>query len=102
MEQGNSRMLIGRLLGHLFLLAALGAAVWDGLNWQQTGVWRMSRIGELWFQLSPDTLNVSQAAVQRYLSPEFWDPGVVTVLLWPALPALLIAGIVFRVLFRRR
>jgi hypothetical protein len=46
--------------------------------------------GEVWFALSPDTLNLSQAIVQRYLLPQLWDPVLVSLL---RLPAAGLAGI---------
>ncbi|GGB57922.1 hypothetical protein GCM10011316_32510 [Roseibium aquae] len=40
-------------------------------------------IGQLWFDLSRETLNLAQAAVQRHVSPVLWDPVIMTVLTWP-------------------
>lgn len=44
--------------------------------------------GELWFTLSPDTLNLMQAVTQRYVSPALWDPAIVAVLKLPAVAVL--------------
>jgi hypothetical protein len=63
--------------------------------------------GELWFALSPNTLNLMQAVTQRYVSPVLWDPVIVAVLKLPAvavlglLTALLAAYPVFRALNSR-
>ncbi|UOM32550.1 hypothetical protein [Acuticoccus sp. I52.16.1] len=63
------------------------------------------QLGELWFRLSPETLQLAQPAVQRYLHPAIWDPGVLTFLLLPswfalillAALCLLIAQLIYRV-----
>jgi hypothetical protein len=44
--------------------------------------------GEVWFALSADTLNLMQAVTQRYLWPALWDPGIVSVLKFPAVATL--------------
>lgn len=61
-------------------------------------------LGDLWFQLSPETLQLAQPAVQRYLHPAIWDPGILTVLLLPgwlglvliAVLSLVIAKLIYR------
>ncbi len=44
--------------------------------------------GEVWFALSPNTLNAMQALIQRYISPGLWDPAIVAVLKLPAVAVL--------------
>ncbi len=95
-------MIIGRIIGWLLTLAGLAAGIADAVAWGGTGSFRLSALGELWFQLAPDSLNLAQASIQRYLFPELWDPVLQTVLLWPALPTLLVPGLVLLWLCRRR
>lgn len=95
-------MLLGRLVGWVLALAGVIVAIRDGLIWHETGTYPFSKGGELWFQVDPDSLNLVQAVIQRYLVPEVWDPGMQTVLLWPAAATLLGAGIILMLLFRRR
>lgn len=95
-------MVVGRILGALLLLAGIASGVGDLLDWQESGVFRLSAAGERWFQYSPDTLNLAQALTQRYLAPEVWDPYAQTVLLWPAVLLLSVPGLILLWLFRRR
>ncbi|PCJ70449.1 MAG: hypothetical protein COA62_07630 [Rhodobiaceae bacterium] len=48
--------------------------------------------GEVWFELSRNTLNLMQAVVQRYLSPSLWDPAIVSVLKLPLVAVLGLIG----------
>ncbi|MFW5679961.1 MAG: hypothetical protein ACOCYE_01955 [Pseudomonadota bacterium] len=75
-----------RVLARLFLgLAVLGAgaALWAG--------WRGAPLlGELWFELHPFSLNLTQAIVQRYLHPDLWDRVLLPLLFQPT---ALVAGV---------
>jgi len=95
-------MFIGRLLGWTFTLAAVAVGVWDIQKWLETGRWNLITAGELWFTLAPESLNIAQAFVQRYLFPELWDAVMQTALLWPAVAVLLVPGILLLMLCRRR
>ena len=39
--------------------------------------------GEIWYNIDPDSLNLTQVIFQRYFLPSFWDPLFVAVLLLP-------------------
>ncbi len=67
----------------------------------EAGALRFVAAGELWYQLHPGSLNLSQAGVQRYLLPEIWDPGVVTILLAPAALVLFVPGVLLMALAGR-
>jgi hypothetical protein len=95
-------MLLGRLLGWVLVLAAGAVAIRDAFHWVTSGELRLAAGGELWFTLAPESLNVAQAAVQRYLWPELWDPVIQTILLWPAVLVLLVPGLLLLMLCRRR
>tara|TARA_R110002096_G_scaffold371710_1_gene565221 strand:- start:692 stop:982 length:291 start_codon:yes stop_codon:yes gene_type:complete len=95
-------MLIGRLIGWVLVLAGIIVGVRDGVTWQETGTYPLTSTGEVWYSLHSESLNTAQAAVQRYLSPEVWDPGIQTVLLWPAVATFVGLGVIFLLLFRRR
>jgi hypothetical protein len=101
-----------RVLGGILLLAgiaALGFDLWQyvqGLG-QGTGQgqgFHLAAAGELWYRVSPGTLNLTQAVTQRYILPELWDSVLLTVLLWPAALVLGVPGLVLLALgsFRRR
>jgi streptogramin lyase len=67
--------MILRVLTVLFLAATIAAAANDVLS--QGG---MASLGEVWFTVHSGSLNLSQAVIQRYLSPEIWDPYAIWVL----------------------
>ena len=96
-----------RFIGWILIfvaLAALGIALWD---LAMTGSFTFATWGELWYRINPGSLNLYQAVVERYLSPELWDKVLAPLLLEEAffvfaLPGLFLAslgGIIH--LFRR-
>jgi hypothetical protein len=75
------------LLSGAFALAALGAGLYDLFgDPARSGFFHTG--GEIWFAISPDTLNLMQAVTQRYVSPDLWDPIIVAVLKLPAVVSL--------------
>ena len=83
----------------LFVFVAVGldalAFVWivlDAYVWFQTGELEFAPLGVRWHEFDSGSLNLSQAVIQRYVWPPLWDPGITTVLLWPAWLAPLAAG----------
>ena len=84
------------------LLAGVAAGGHDFLTWQETGAFRFSAMGEVWYLVSVDSLNLVQAVIQRNLSAEFWESYAQPVLLWPAVFVLGVPGLVLISLFRRR
>ena len=95
-------MIVGRILGWLFVLAAVAAAARDLVAWFDTGDFAPMPLGQLWFDLDNSSLNLVQAVTQRYLFPELWDPVIVSILLLPAWLVFAVPAIVLLVLFRRR
>lgn len=94
--------MISRLIGlGLLVLAALslGGDIW---KMQQTGEFDPRALGARWSDVSPESLVALQNLVERYISSDLWNPGVVTVLLWPAWAVLGGVGIAFLLLSRRR
>jgi hypothetical protein len=91
-----------RVGGGILLLAgiaALGFDLWQyvqstGLNAGQGQGFHLAAAGELWYRLSPGTLNLAQAVTQRYVLSELWDSVLLTVLLWPASLVLGVPGLV--------
>jgi hypothetical protein len=84
-----------RLAGLLLLLGAVLAAAWQFQIWAQSGRFLPLALGQAWFNLDPESLNLVQAVVERHIWPPLWDPVILTVLRWPAwavlgLPALIL------------
>jgi hypothetical protein len=95
-------MLLGRLIGWALLLAGIIVAIQDGLVWYETHVFQFSSGGEVWYKVDRDSLNLAQAVVQRYLSPDIWEAGILPALVWPATATLAGLGLILLLLFRRR
>ncbi len=91
----------GRLIGWLVTALALLAAGAEIVASLEGGAYRGLAIGELWYLLDRESLNISQAVVQRYLLPVLWD-GVVVLLRQPAWLVLGVAGPVLVLVFRFR
>ncbi len=103
-RQGISTMVVGRVIGWLFLAAALAALGWD-LADTLGGGWEISAFGQRWFQIHPPSLGFAQVIFQRFIpavGPWLWDPMIQTVLLWPAWAVFGVPGIVLSIFFRRR
>ena len=94
--------MIGRLIGWVFFLAGLAVLVRDAFVWTETKQWAPIALGQLWYNLSPSSLNLVQAVVQRYIHPFLWDPIIVTVLLWWAFAVLMVLGLLILALPDRR
>ncbi|MEM6550478.1 MAG: hypothetical protein AAF713_22590 [Pseudomonadota bacterium] len=83
-----------RLLGVILFglgLVVLGADLWRHIGGAEPG-FRLSALGEWWFWLHRDSLQLLQPAVERHLSPALWDPGIQTLLEWSAAIELLVLG----------
>lgn len=96
-------MAVCRLIGWLFLGAALLLIGAELVRSLEAAGWASLALGELWYRLDPGGLNLTQAVVQRYLHPALWDPVAITVLRWPAwLHPLALAALLLWACRRRR
>lgn len=91
-----------RLISLFFLVVAVIAGVVDSIETVSAGVYTPTILGEAWFQFSPDTLNMMQATVQRYVHPALWDPVIQWILLKPAALVFLALSLIFYLLGYRR
>lgn len=89
-----------RLLGWVLVLAGVAAGGYDVFNSVQIGRNASTLMGAWWYWLDPESLNVSQAVVQRYISPALWDPYIQGLLVAPGWAVLGVLGIVLLVLAR--
>lgn len=83
-------MKIGQTIGWVLLLAALAAAGYELNAAIHNGAWHPVALGELWYRLSPDSLNLAQAVIQRYIAAWLWQPAIVSIL---RLPGWLVFGV---------
>jgi hypothetical protein len=86
-------MVFGRFLGWVLFFAGLSVLVHDAVLWHESGRWAPLLVGQLWYDLSPPSLNLAQVVVQRYLWPPLWDGAIVKVLLCWAFAVIMGAGI---------
>ena len=92
-----------RVLGIWSLLAAMVALTIDGTkSLAGQGQWVMSSLGETWYRLDSAGLNTTQAAVERYVSPYFWDPMIQSVLQVPTWLFFSVLGLLLYWIGRRR
>ncbi len=85
-----------RVLAILFFLLALAALAIDLYSsLSADGVIHLAALGEWWAWIHRDSLLVLQPAIERHLSPVLWDPGIQTVLEWPAVADLAGLGAIF-------
>ncbi|WP_085125101.1 hypothetical protein [Tistlia consotensis] len=91
--------MLARLLGYLFLFAAIASLAFDLLAWSTRGSFRLSEVGDLWAKIDRPSLNLVQAVIERHIWPPLWD-GLFWVLLQPALVVFLVLGLVFLLLGR--
>ena len=80
----------------LNLLALFAIIIAVGLMWQDFVSDDPSvLLGQIWFEISPQSLQVSEAIIERYIdpcglipalgcSPFLWHPVIATILQWPA------------------
>ena len=84
-------ILIGTgILGHELLSYAAGA-----------NPYHLLVIGEVWYSVSPATLNMLQAGVQRHIAPWLWDDVIANILLLWAWPCCYVLGAAIFFLFAR-
>lgn len=83
-----------RIIGYAAVIGAFAAGAWD--VWQSVDADRLvlTPFGSIWYELSPASLNIMQAAIQRHILPALWDPVMITYLNLPAFMALLILAAV--------
>ena len=90
-------MVLFRALGWVLLALAVGAVVYDGLAWWSDGAFRLLALGDLWSRVDLGSLN----ELQQDVSGAVWSRLLVPILRVPALPAFVIAGVLFLWLGRR-
>ena len=91
-----------RMLGSISLVIAIVALAYDGTKSYAEGVLSMTRLGQHWFNFSPNSLGSLQILLERNVHPLLWDPVMVNILLAPAWLVLGTIGILLYMAGRRR
>jgi len=74
---------IFRFVGYGFIILALAALGYEGAQAIANDGWQIFALGELWFKLDAQSINISQSSIQRYISPWVWEPMITSILLCP-------------------
>jgi hypothetical protein len=74
----------GRSAAILLGSAGVWLLTWDAIRSISGRTVSLKPLGQVWYDLHAPGLNTLQAAIQRYISPEFWDFVIAPVLNWPA------------------
>lgn len=84
-----------RLLAMFALAIAVVMAVTDATRSIAASDWVLTPLGQSWYSVSPDTLNLAQAVTQRYLLPALWDPVMVFILNQPGWAVFAVLALLF-------
>ncbi len=82
-HHGGKCDMFTRIIGVLFILAALAAAGVELVQWIASGTYQPVTLGGLWYMVHRASLGAAQAGIQRYVAPWIWDPVIAWVLLQP-------------------
>lgn len=91
-----------RITAGLLLLAAALLLARDAYQIHQSGQIAFLDAGTLWATLHPESLQVAEPAIARYIHPYLWHPVIVTMLLAPAFLVFAVPGLVILWLTRER
>ncbi len=76
-------MIVFRLLGAVALIVAIVAGARDAVLTTSAEKLVLTPLGKDWFTIDAESLNLTQAVIERYLLPGLWDPVFLTILQWP-------------------
>jgi len=95
-------VIVLRVIGWLLIVAALFALGWDIFLWIHNGRMAFTPTGAAWYHVSPGTLNLLQAVIERHIWKTLWNPLILTVLLQPLWLVLGIPGLLLAFIARAR
>ena len=96
----------------LNVLALFAIIIAVGLMWQDFVSDQPSvLLGQIWFEIDPQSLQVSEAIIERYIdpcgliialgcSPFLWHPVIASVLQWPAVLFFALLAVIFNLIGR--
>lgn len=87
-----------RMFALFFLAVAVILAVIDATHSVAAGSLVASPLGQSWYSVSPSTLNLAQAVVQRYTLPFVWDPVMIWILTFPGFAVFAALALVFYII----
>ena len=91
-----------RLLGLIFLAAALALASYDAITSLSDGLIRVTKLGDVWFGIHQNSLQLLQPAIERHVAVWLWDPVMLSILTSPTWLVLGAIGIILVLLGRKK
>ncbi|MCB1418802.1 MAG: hypothetical protein KDJ74_07290 [Notoacmeibacter sp.] len=91
-----------RLFSLALLAVACILAVLDASRSIAAGATILTPLGKSWFDLSPDTLNLVQATIQRNVAAFLWDPVILAILKLPGFVVFGLLALLFYMIGYRR
>ncbi len=91
-----------RTIGLIALAMAVIAGVNDGIRSVTASQVVIEPLGSTWYAISPDTLNLAQAIIQRNVHPYLWDPVIQWILLQPSWAVFPVLSLFFYLITWRR
>jgi len=95
-------MIIGRIIGWIFVLAGLVVLVRDFVISFEVGYWAPIALGQLWYNIDRASLYAAQEAIQYYSSREIWNTIDQTVLMSWAFAVFMAPGMSLLWIFATR
>jgi hypothetical protein len=92
---------IGRIIGFLLLVLGVIVLLRDIIAWFDTDKIVSMTGSQLWFTLSPDGFEATDAALRDRI-PTLWNLISTTLLGWPAFIVSLVLGAILMYVFRNR
>ncbi|ASP35905.1 hypothetical protein CHH27_23845 [Labrenzia sp. VG12] len=83
-----------RLLGYGLLAVAIIAGISDASSSIALSQFHLAPLGQVWFDVSPETLALAQETLRQYVDPALWTPELRTDLTWPVWAVFAPVGLV--------
>lgn len=91
-----------RFFGWMFSLIGASAFGLDLLASRHTDRLMLRPIGDYWYRMHPESLQLAQPAIERHVAPWLWESVILRILQLPAAPTFLGLGLAFLFLSIRR
>ena len=95
-------MVIIRIIGFWFLLAAVITLVIDATKSLAVNRLVITSLGQQWYEIHKDSLVAAQKAVETHIHPIIWDPFLTALLSWPSWALFALFGVILLWLGRKR
>jgi len=91
-----------RFLGLICLAAAFILVIYDGTKSIAANAIYFTQLGKTWYELSPNSLQLLQPAIERNVAVWLWNPVIQTVLEQPTWLVLGVTGSILILLGRKK